>query len=489
MLVLVLSRSCYLENRALIEQTRDRVEGYELRLDLLTKISIQEIKKIRNTVQLPIIFTWKNFLNNLSILRSLAKLQPDFFDFDYTTPISIIKEILSISPTTKIIVSIHDYVQTPENLTHLLTQVTRLPGHIYKIATFAKNVTDALRMMQFMMEYSHRYRLIGICMGNAGQLTRITAPIIGSKMHYCYIGIKSAFGQFSLDELLGIYGYKRIDRNTQILALLGNPVSHSPSHYTHNWIFSKFNLPALYVKLQVELKELATVCAFIKKLPFLGCSITMPFKTAIIPFLNHTDELVNLTHSVNTIHIKDHRLFGYNFDAPGALDAIEETISVSNRHIVILGGGSTAKSIALEAKNRGATVTMLNRSLEKIADFAQELKIRYGILENFQKVVPEYDILCNATCLGMGGGAESPVLLDKLLPKKYVMDVVFSMGHTFFTAQAADLNCSIIYGKTMFVKQAIYQMRTWFSQNLDWKEMERQLSQQIYSESSKKQKI
>lgn len=477
MLILVLNRSCYLENIALIGQTKERVEGYELRIDRLKEISIKEIEQIRNTTELPIIFTWKNSFYNTLIIESLSKLQPDFFDFDYTTPVSIINDVLSTSPTTKIIVSVHDYVQTPNDLVGLLLQIKRIPAYIYKIATFATTITDSLRMMHFMMEYSPRHRLIGICMGKAGQLTRITAPIIGSRMHYCYSGLESAPGQFSLDELLEVYFYKRIDRNTQILALIGNPVCHSPSHYTHNWIFSEFELPALYVKLQLGFEELSTFCTLFKKLPFLGCSVTMPFKKAIIPFLDCTTEMVNITQSVNTIHSKDNLLYGYNFDAPGALDAIEEAISVSNRHIVILGGGGTAKSIAAEAKERGARVTILNRSLDRIINFASQLQIRWGSLDDFEKVAKKgYDIVCNATCLGMGGGVETPVSPCKLLPKKYVMDIVFSVGHTSFTSGAEALNCSIIHGKTMFVKQAIYQMRTWFLKNLDWKRVENMMN-------------
>ncbi|MGL4348362.1 MAG: shikimate dehydrogenase [Chlamydiales bacterium] len=468
MLILVLNRSSYSENIALIEQTKAKVEGYELCIDLLEEISILQIKKIRNIAQLPIIFTWKNSVYNQSIIHGLATLQPDFFDFDYTAPISIIEDVLSVSPNTKIIVSIHDYIQTPNDLTYLLNRVRCLPAHIYKIATFARSVTDGLRMMQFMIEYGGRYRLIGICMGNLGQLTRIAAPIIGSVMHYCYSGRASAPGQFSIEELLEVYFYKRINRNTQILALLGNPVCYSPSHYTHNSIFFTFQLPVVYIKLQLELEELATFCTSIRSLPFLGCSVTMPFKKAIIPFLGSISDMVKITQSVNTIHIKSNRLLGYNFDASGALDAIEETISISNRHIVILGGGGTAKSIAVEAKNRGATVTILNRSLEKITNFASELHIRCGTLDDFEEIAQEgYDIVCNATCLGMGGRVETPIPSHKLLPERYVMDVVFSAGHTSFTSAAAELHCSIIYGKSMFVKQAIYQMRTWICDTLD----------------------
>lgn len=477
MLILVLNRSTYFENIALIEQTRGDVEGYELRIDLLEKISISEIERIRNVAQLPIIFTWKNSLYNKSIIQSLARLKPHFFDFDYTTPIWVIKEVLSISPATKIIVSIHDYIGTPDDVGSLLARVKALPADIYKIATFARNLIDSLRMMQFMMQHAYRYRLIGLCMGNAGQLTRITAPIIGSVMHYCYSGIASASGQFSLEELLEVYFYKRIDRSTQILALLGNPVCHSPSHYTHNWIFSEFRLPLLYVKLQLEIEELATFCALIKNLPFLGCSVTMPFKEAIVPLLDSVTDVVDITQSANTIHIKESTLFGYNFDAAGALDAIEEAISIYGRHIVILGGGSTAKSIAFEAKRRGAIITMLNRSLDKIACFGSELQISTGSLDHFAEVAKMgYDIVCNATSLGMGGKAETPISLDHLLVGKYVMDVVFSKGHTPFTSAAHALDCSIIHGKTMFVKQAIYQMRLWILESLDWNAVENSMN-------------
>ena len=102
MLILVLNRSTYLENIALIERTRPVVDGYELRIDFLKNISITEISKIRDTARLPIIFTWKNPLEDEAIIYDLAKLGPDFFDLDYTTPISVIKEIAALSPLSLI---------------------------------------------------------------------------------------------------------------------------------------------------------------------------------------------------------------------------------------------------------------------------------------------------------------------------------------------------------------------------------------------------
>ena len=469
MLILVLNRSTYSENIALIEQTRARVDGYELRIDFLKNISISEISKIRDRARLPIIFSWKNPREDTAIIYDLAKLRPNFFDFDYTTPISVIKQVVGYSPETKIIVSIHDHTQTPSDLVGLLAQMLHLPAHIYKIATFAKTLLDALHMMEFIMKYSTQYNLVGICMGEFGRLTRITAPIIGSAIQYCYSGKPSAAGQFSLEELLHVYFYRRIDQSTQILSLIGNPVCHSPSHYTHNWVFAHFALPLLYVKLALQIEELESFCKLIKNLPFLGCSVTMPFKKAIIPFLDITTDIVDMAESANTIYIKNKKLLGYNSDALGALDSIEENIIVRNRHIVILGGGSTAKSIAIEAKKRGATVTLLNRSVEKITNFAKQLQISYGHLQNFEQIGKKgYDIVCNATSLGMNGQVGLPVPSHHLLPEKYVMDVVFTRGHTPFTAAAEARGCSIIYGKTMFIKQAIYQMRIWADDRFDW---------------------
>lgn len=480
MLILVLNRSTYSENIALIEQTRPLVDGYELRIDLLKNLSISEIGKIRNIAKLPIIFTWKNPREDTAMLYDLAKLRPDFFDFDYTTPISVIKQVGACSPNTKIIVSIHDHTQTPSDLVGLLAQMLYLPAHIYKIATFAKNLLDALHMMEFIMKYSRQYNLIGICMGEFGRLTRITAPIIGSAMQYCYSGIPSATGQFSLEELLNVYFYRRIDRSTQILSLIGNPVCHSPSHYTHNWVFAHFTLPLLYVKLALQIEELESFCRFIKNLPFLGCSVTMPFKKAILPFLDITTDIVDMAESANTIYIKNNKLLGYNSDALGALDSIEEKIIVRNRHIVILGGGSTAKSIAIEAKNRGAIVTLLNRSVEKIANFAKKLELNHGCLHTFEEIAKRgYDIICNATSLGMNGQLGTAVPSHYLLAGKYVMDVVFTRGHTPFTAAAEARGCPIIYGKTMFIKQAIYQMRIWIGDKLDWITVEEIMEKRI----------
>ncbi len=100
----------------------------------------------------------------------------------------------------------------------------------------------------------------------------------------------------------------------------------------------------------------------------------------------------------NTIKLQNDQRIGYNTDGIGALHAIERKVPVSGKHIVIVGAGGSAKSIAYEAIQRGASVTIINRTAEKAIHLANVLGCKGGGVELFPKVIETgYDIIINCT--------------------------------------------------------------------------------------------
>ena len=449
------------------------IDGIELRLDYFTKIDIEEIKKLRQACPVPIIFTLrkksqggfykKSEKDRLKLIKQLIAINPDYFDLEYDVPHSFIKEIHQQYPHAKLICSYHNFKQTPKNLSKILKSMQKKEFSMYKIATKANSTLDALRMLNTIR---------GICMGDLGVLTRILAPIVNSKLNYASLNAKqeTAPGQLDLRTLFDVYHYDKINRNTSIYALLGDPVDKSQSHIFHNQKIQEYKQNAVYIKLKLSALELKEFFQVIKKLPFKGFSVTMPLKEVVVPFMDKLSSDVKHIQAVNTILIKNNKLIGFNTDSIGALNAIAEKTTVKNKTIVIVGAGGTAKAIAYEALKRGATVIILNRTAKRAKDLAQQLGCLGYDLNYADKIAKQgYDILVNATSLGMAGQKqELPIPKPAILPKSIVLDMVSKPKDTLFIKAAQSKNCICIYGEEVFIKQAIEQQRIWYGDSHDF---------------------
>ena len=332
--------------------------------------------------------------------------------------------------TGKTISTYHNYEETPENLEEIFDAMP--PADFYKISTFAKCTTDALRMLVFAKNKPH---VAGMCMGPLGQITRILSPCVDNPFTFAAIGKEAAPGQLQAQELIETYNFRRHDSSTEIFGLIGNPIEQSPSHKMHNAFFKERGIHAVYVKMLLEEEELPLFFELAKQLPFRGLSVTMPFKEKLFGYVDEVEE--RELGAINTLTFGE-KIMGANTDGQGALDALGE---VRGKRCVILGAGGAAKAIAFEARKRGADVTLLSRRLQN--------------LEN----VPEYDILINATPVAC------PIDLSKLLPRRVVMDINIGHRTTPFLLRAKSLGCRMVYGLEMFERQAHGQFLRWFNQS------------------------
>ena len=186
----------------------------------------------------------------------------------------------------------------------------------------------------------------------------------------------------------------------------------------------------MYVKLNVKPRELEEFFVLAHELNFKGISVTMPLKEAAIPYLNELSWDAQKIGSVNTIAFINGKSIGYNTDGVGALDAIENQISVKGKKIVVLGAGGTARAIVYEALKRNAQVTVLNRTEGKALKLADRFACRGGDLQNMSKEAEAgYDIIINAT------SDELPIGPEWILPGCLVMDLKTKPKLSFFKMQ------------------------------------------------------
>lgn len=439
----------------------------ELRLDLFSHIDIVALKQLREAWAMPMIFTLRcrshggsyahSEENRLNEIRQLAALKPTYIDLEYNVLPSFIKEISCSYPEIKIILSYHNFTETPTDLDSLYQEMQHPSAHFYKIAVTANCSLDALHLL--IWAKGKEGRVIAVSMGPQGQFGRIIGPILGIPITYASLddGLATASGQLSAKTLKEQYHFSKLSSLTAIYGLIGDPVDASISDQTHNAFMGSNNLAAVYVKISVKPSQLAEFLLLAKQLPFRGLSVTMPLKESVIPLLDQIDPEAESIGAVNTLFFYGGKIHGYNTDGKGALNAIERTGSIEGKRVVIIGAGGAARAIAYEACRRGASVTIVNRDSEKAHRLANRFSCSSKGLEQMHICTNDgYDLLINTTPVAM------PTPSEYILSTAMIMDIKTRPVETALIKCALKKGCSVIYGYQMFVEQAHGQFALWF---------------------------
>lgn len=188
-----------------------------------------------------------------------------------------------------------------------------------------------------------------------------------------------------------------IDAETQLYGVIGNPVQHSLSPIIHNGAFRRMGLNAVY--LVFEVKDLREAIDGTRGLGIRGVSVTIPFKTQIIPFLDEVEAVAKKINAVNTIVNEGERLIGYNTDWRGALEALEERVDLRGKRVVLLGAGGAARAIGFALRRRDCEVIISNRTMDRGAGLAKELMCIHQPLSSIEGL--KADVMINATSVGM----------------------------------------------------------------------------------------
>ena len=218
----------------------------------------------------------------------------------------------------------------------------------------------------------------------------------------------------------------------RLLAIIGDPVSHSLSPLLHNSAIAALGLnPAVYTRLHLTDGSRLKNAFFNHGL--YGANVTVPHKEAAFRACDRLCALSERIGAVNTLLIEEGRLSGYNTDAPGFMASI--SAFKRPKRTLILGAGGTARAIAAVMAQQNYSVTVLNRSADRLTAFE-----RFGVARATWADWPQgpFDMVINTTSAG---------LQDESLPLP-----AEQLEHYLASAQVA---IEVIYGKkTPFLKQA-----------------------------------
>lgn len=248
----------------------------------------------------------------------------------------------------------------------------------------------------------------------------------------------------------------------------------------HNAGFKALGLNFVYVAFEPERKHFKDAIRGIRGLGIKGTSVSKPYKEEVIKYLDKIDPIAQDIGAVNTILNKDDQLIGYNSDWIGAVQAVEQEISIRNRKIVIVGAGGVGKAIAYGMKNSGGIVSIYNRSGKRAENLAEQYGLEMGgNLEALAKV-REYDVLIHSTSVGSYPDMNHLIIPDSFLQEgKIIMDVVINPWHTLLLKKAEQRNCRIISGLKMLLFQGAFQFRLFTGYDAPLEVMEKRLFQGI----------
>ena len=254
--------------------------------------------------------------------------------------------------------------------------------------------------------------------------------------------------------------------------VIGNPIEHSLSPKLHNYWIKENNINAVYDKKQLNESDIKGIIDEVKNGKIDGINVTVPFKKSVIPFLDKLTPLANETRSVNTIYKEKENaidvVVGDNTDVGGFKQSLEYiNYKVKNKKIFILGAGGVVPSIlkALE-KLEAAKVYISNRTKEKAQDLESYYKISLGLETLDWGQSPDFDIIINATSLGLKNNDKIELDYKKhkskfFMKKKLFYDVIYNPGKTNFLLKGKELGNETTNGKMMFICQAQLAFRIW----------------------------
>jgi len=252
-------------------------------------------------------------------------------------------------------------------------------------------------------------------------------------------------------------GHNTITSTTKLCAIIGNPIEHSLSPLIHNAAFEHLKLN--YVFLAFEVEHLREAVSGIRALNLKGVSVTIPHKVEVMDYLDDIEEVARRIGAVNTILNQEGRLLGYNTDWSGAIKALEGKVELKNKKTILLGAGGAARAIAFGLKEKGADLTILNRTVKKAEVLASELNCQWGGLELVESFKP--DILINTTSLGMYPRVDDLPVKKEFLKDMLVFDIVYNPLKTHLIRKAEQNGCATIPGVEMFINQAALQFELW----------------------------
>ena len=235
--------------------------------------------------------------------------------------------------------------------------------------------------------------------------------------------------------------------------LIGKSLSHSFSKSFFENYFSLNKIKASFDNYEFQNSE--DLKSFLSRKEVLGCSVTIPYKEQIIPFLDDLTEEAKEVGAVNCIKLENNRWVGYNTDVFGFKQSIKPFLTNKHEKALIIGTGGAAKAVAYVLKEIGIEVLYISRTPKKRNEF--------GFEDINEYMLKACKLIVNTTPVGMFPNDHEtiPFPFSFLTSEHLVVDLIYNPEETLFLKEAKANDAMILNGASMLKEQALKSWYIW----------------------------
>jgi shikimate dehydrogenase len=250
-----------------------------------------------------------------------------------------------------------------------------------------------------------------------------------------------------------------VNGHTELIAHIGYPTHAFKAPMIYNPWFEKAGVNALVVPMGCKPEDYAVFLRSVFNLSNTrGALITMPHKVTTVDLLDVVSPAVAIAGACNAVRrTADGRLEGDMFDGEGFVRGVlRKGVMLKGASALVVGCGGVGSAIAASLAAAGAAkLALFDVNASSVLGLADRLKKLYPYLQvtTDSKDPADYDVVVNATPMGMNLGDAMPMDVTRIAPTTFVGEVVMKAEMTAFLAAAAARGCQVQIGTDMLFEQ------------------------------------
>ncbi|WP_092742993.1 shikimate dehydrogenase family protein [Paracidovorax valerianellae] len=246
-----------------------------------------------------------------------------------------------------------------------------------------------------------------------------------------------------------------INGSTRLIAHLGYPTEAFKAPMIYNPWFAQQGINALVVPMGVQAEDYPATLQVLRRMSnWHGALVTMPHKVSTLALVDALTPTARIAGACNAIlRLPDGRLLGDQFDGAGFVRGVQRKgLALAGRSALVSGCGGVGSAIAASLAAAGvAELALFDTEAQRAGALADRLRQHYPALRTAQgsNDLAGFDLIVNATPLGMRKDDPLPFDVDRIAPGTFVGEVVMSQAHTPLLQAAMARGCPVQEGTDM----------------------------------------
>ncbi|MCL5433830.1 MAG: shikimate dehydrogenase [Candidatus Marsarchaeota archaeon] len=270
----------------------------------------------------------------------------------------------------------------------------------------------------------------------------------------------------------------KITGSTKLFCIIGMPAHHSLSPAIHNAAFKALDIDAVFTAFDVPAEKLEDAIKGMKALDIKGMTLTSPHKEKVMKYLDYIDKLSMELGAVNTIVNKRGKLYGYNTDTSGFVEAMKKYELRKNAEYVIFGAGGAARAFSFGLAHEGVkNISIINRTVEHARELKNKLEhtfpsinisiYKLGSIESME-AIKNSNYIINATNITLENRKSTPVRKELMKNDMIIFDANYAPLDNRLLMDAKAKGCRTINGLELLVNQGLIAFKLFVNKKVDY---------------------